>query len=287
MKKKKETNAFSKPIKRNRSIPWKISVSKFNHSVKVNILINLIQESSFSEFRPFLRSSFSRIFGFNNLKLDSQWFSIDTLVDFFSDVTDEKTLNIENRLVQIVEHQSNKKKFLDIKLYFYKIEYYRLFFNFRQTSIENLIKIKYGIKFLKVVKIMINIGSSKEEILIDECLMNGPETRKVLFEMFRMGFVFLEENTFKKKSLTQNSRFFWKINFQGILRNLFSELIKSIFYIFLKMEKLNFSILEISNMRFFFGKNYKLTPTLFGISYLYDILVLGLSRLDEIFLFFF
>ncbi|AFP65637.1 hypothetical protein CMESO_493 (nucleomorph) [Chroomonas mesostigmatica CCMP1168] len=275
-----EKKIFLKPLFENRIFFWKISTFRLNIILRVSLVFGIINEYYGNKLLNIGRSCLCRILG---VKLDYFFtgrFSIDTLID---DKNDFKKDNISNEtlIIQNIEEFSSNDFFVTFKQSSIKIFYNKFLEILKIKTIENLITNQFSHEFWIVFSsLKKNVGNSEKEITKD-CMLNDLIVRKQLYRMYRLGYIYIQEQEKTQDHPDIQTIFFWKLNFEMIKKKFISEILKSIFNIVLKIEDMELILIKSLFSKIIEEKIYFYKTSL---SHQIKALLVSLIRLDEILL---
>lgn len=239
----------SKPTLKNSKNPWKISSSGLNFRLKLNILFSLLQEYQNFQTKQIMKFYLSKLLSFDVLFCNNIWFSIDSLLDICQDEIADK-ISTKKLLDCFTENLYLSDPCIKIKKNFYKIDLIDIQLFFQEKLIENIITHQFGKKFGIIFNIMSGKKIQEEQEILNKSRFNFFHTKTILYNMHRMGFVFLEDFRSTQK-VSKNFRF-WKLDLSLIIKRLISGILKSNYNLFIRLE----NYVRILN-KLFFGPNKK------------------------------
>jgi transcription initiation factor IIE alpha subunit len=269
-----------KPVIKKQNFSWKISTRKFNLLLRLNLVIEIANEYYGEKISGFIRTKVCKIIGINYNTFFLIWFSIDTLKDNIKDVDTKITFN-EIFIFQTIEDFGKNNFFFDLKKSVLKINIKIFLEIIHEKIIGMLISNQFGNKFALVFKILREKSISSEKEIENEITIDSLDLRKIIYKMYKIGYIFMEEKGKFFDFFNFKKGFFWKINFGFVKKRINSELLKSLYNLIIKLEDL-----EIIVNKFLLNKNYEKNK-ICKFNYLNSqikILILSLRRLDELLL---
>mmetsp|Transcript_66764 Transcript_66764/g.164550 ORF Transcript_66764/g.164550 Transcript_66764/m.164550 type:complete len:117 (+) Transcript_66764:235-585(+) len=112
-------------------------------------------------------------------------------------------------------------------------------------------------------------------------MLNDLIVRKQLYRMYRLGYIYIQEQEKTQDHPDIQTIFFWKLNFEMIKKKFISEILKSIFNIVLKIEDMELILIKSLFSKIIEEKIYFYKTSL---SHQIKALLVSLIRLDEILL---
>lgn len=267
-----------KPTIKSKFSPWKIFTKIFNFRLKMNILFSLLQDYQNFQTKYLIKFYMSKLLTINFPLGCELWFSIDSIVDFCQDGIVDLNLK-EKFIISSIENFCFIDQYIELKKFFLKVNINDLLGFFREKFIENLIINQFGKKFGTIFKILTIKKSHEEKELLSKSGFNSFQTKTILYQMHRMGFVFLEDSELSQKT-TKNVRF-WKLELGLISQKLTICIIKSIYNLLIRLENYNWIIkklFETENLRYCYIASRKNNAFLEKMR----ILSFTLFRIDEI-----
>lgn len=228
------SNGKKKPSFYGKKIPWKLDMLKLNLGLKINIIFSILHQNLGELLYSTIRSCTSRIFSFKNQNFQKTWFNLDTLLDITVDTAkipskDEINLNtvLQNGLANNFSFIAQNTRI--------KIDYENIFSFFQTKTTENLVKNQFGKNFFHVFKILSNDVEMSDQKIAFDCYEEELLVRKEIFKMFRLGFLLVEEKTNTPKTQFFKKSFVCCVNINFVRKRLISEILKSMFNIFLRI----------------------------------------------------
>lgn len=241
---------IKKPVFVKKNIPWKISTLKLNLGLRMNIIFSVLNQFYGKLFFSTIRSCASKIFNFGSDKIFKTWFSLDTLIDSINDTV--KTKNIDQlNLLKVMENG-----FLNNNSFIFQNSRIKIIFkNFLgiicEKTIQNLIGNQFGKNFLTLFHILSQNFENDEQTISLHCFEEEIKIRKILFKMYRLGFLVFEEKNLSFVPLDSKKKIFFKINLNFIKKRFITEILKTLENFFLRIENFNLFLSKIC----FFSKN--------------------------------
>nr|UXY87220.1 DNA-directed RNA polymerase III subunit C3 [Cryptomonas sp.] len=266
-----ETN-FYKPICHNKNFLWKVSYPKLNSILKINMAICISEDYFSNELKSSIKSSFCRISGNCVKNILLNWFSIDTLIDYTKESIDE-VINDELFIIVLIENYSPNQFILEMKngLCYFRLE--NILDISRQKIIESFAANQFGKKLFRVFKTLNSCKAIDEDQIAQECIVDKKSIRKIIYQMYRMSFVFLDEKNRYDISVSSKSVLFWKLNADIMLKKTLFEIYKTMYNILVRLEDLKINLRKKNNLIKPNIKNVNLSQI--------DILRMSIFRLDE------
>jgi transcription initiation factor IIE alpha subunit len=274
----KKKKSLPKPLIKKIKFSWKISTSKFNLFLRINLIIEIAREYYGGIISKIIRGNICKTLAINSRHILLIWFSFDTLNDNVNDLELEQKFN-DVLIFQAVNEFSLSEFFIEIKSSVLKIIFKKLLEIISNKIIEKLIFNQFGNKFALIFKTILEKTKVSEKEIENDLLIEECTIRKTLFKMFRLGYIYIDEMGKFFDFLNFKKVFYWKINYGLIKKRLISEILKSIFNLILKIEDLEIILSKIL-INDSYKKNISCRPNYLNSQV--KTLLLSLRRLDEI-----
>lgn len=224
-----------KPSFLKKKIPWRLDMLKMNLGLKINIIFSILYQNFGEIFYSNIRSCASRIFSYRVYNFQKTWFNLDTLSDITSDTV--KIVNKdEMNLIQVFENGLLNNSYFFVQNARIKINFKTILMLVQIKTVENLIINQFGKTFFQIFKILSSDTEMSEQKIASECFEEEILIRKEIFKMFRLGFLLVEERSNISTIQTHKKNFNCCININFVRKRFISEILKSIFNVFIKIQ---------------------------------------------------
>jgi hypothetical protein len=242
LKKNSRTIVFLKPNFKSLSSRWKVFAKTFNLRLKFNTWFSLLQEYQSFQTKHLIKFYMSRFFSIKSSLSYDIWFSIDSLTDFCKDGLTGMAQN-EKFILESFDNLCFVNQFIIIKGGLFRINLFYIEIFFRGKIIENLFLNQFGKKFGLVFKIMTSKKFFEEKELSEKSGINCSKIKTILYNMHRLGFVFIED--FKISRKDSKIPRLWKIDLTSISKKVILTTTKSLYNLLLRLENYTWIIKKI------------------------------------------
>ena len=227
-----------KPWCGNRAVCWKVNSNSYNSYLRKNILLETIHEYFPEKLKTLAKFCLSKVLSENLQKKHLFFFSLDTLKDVFTSISEYYRID-EIEVFQEIEKQFSQNFFIKLYQSYFKWNFSYLEKIFRERLADNILANQLGKNFLKIFSLLKHYPHTNVKEIREISFMEDKAVRKILLYFYRSGFVFIDE---KKKHIvpsTDTEVFYWKLNYKSIQKRLFYCVFKSFYNIFLRNNSLN------------------------------------------------
>jgi|EP00802_Teleaulax_amphioxeia_P008712 hypothetical protein len=233
---------FLKPNFRSLWSSWRIFTQTFNLRLKLNTWFSLLQEYQNFQTKYLIKFYMSKLLSIKTSFVYNIWVSIDSFSDFCKDGLTELNQS-EKFIFDSFDNLCFVNQFIKLKNGFFKINLIHIEIFFRGKIIENLILNQFGKKFGLVFKIMMGKKFFEENELSEKSGINKSRIKTILYNMHRLGFVYMEDNKiFRKDSKVPR---LWKLDLTFTSKKIFLTTTKSLYNLLLRLENYSWVIKKI------------------------------------------
>ena len=224
---------FQKPTFISFNSTWKILTSTFNIRLKLNTLFSLLQEYHEFQAKQVIKFYISKLLSLKSSFIDNIWLSLDTISDFCRDELIDFYFD-EKSMIRLIKNLCFVHQSVDLKRGYFKLNLKIIKSFFREKLVKNLLINQFGKKFEVIFQILASKQLFDEKELLHKSGFNKFHLKTILYQMHRLGFVFLEDSEIYRK-VPKDTRF-WKLDLTILSKKLVLNSIKTLYNLLLRLE---------------------------------------------------